>query len=222
MTRTAYVGGAAAAVAAYLPANYAVACSLDGKVLVTGTDEHGWTLDGYVIPRLASGLFIAHEVTGHAHTLATMMLARPLASRVEEAWTEIVIDARSGLIPADVEGFGDLHDWCDANEYLVHVTTDLFDICDIDEWEAEVAEYPSFGGYAPWMDIANDISDALHQRIVAGDLRTAAPAPACPDCHGTHTEVQPGRPWGTAADLWCADCAAVHPRAIPFPARTEA
>jgi len=52
---------------AYLPANYAVAYSgpnPDGSVTVTvkGIDSAGWTAEGYVIPRLASGLYAAEVV----------------------------------------------------------------------------------------------------------------------------------------------------------------
>ena len=55
-------------VRAYLPANYlayeiGVGYQTDKHVLIVGTDDHGWTLDGYVIPRLASGLIVATEVT---------------------------------------------------------------------------------------------------------------------------------------------------------------
>jgi len=54
-------------VRAYLPHNYEAALStannLTFKVRITGTDDHGWTLDGYVIPRLASGWIFAKEVT---------------------------------------------------------------------------------------------------------------------------------------------------------------
>jgi hypothetical protein len=31
--------------------------------LIEGEDNAGWTLDGYVIPRLASGLIFAKEVS---------------------------------------------------------------------------------------------------------------------------------------------------------------
>lgn len=69
-TRTAIVFGrgiTAERVAAYLPAGYAVVDSdvvgRDGdSVVIEGTDQAGWTLDGYVIPRLASGLMFAEEV----------------------------------------------------------------------------------------------------------------------------------------------------------------
>jgi len=58
-------------VKAYLPDNYQVvrlALDLpDGEVgrrlLIIGTDVAGWTLDEYVIPRLASGLIFAQELT---------------------------------------------------------------------------------------------------------------------------------------------------------------
>jgi hypothetical protein len=54
-------------VGAFLPANYRVVdadiTGLDGDtVIVAGTDNAGWTLDDYVIPRLASGLLWATEV----------------------------------------------------------------------------------------------------------------------------------------------------------------
>ena len=50
-------------VRAYLPRNY-VAQERDNMpgVEIIGYDDHGWTLDGYVIPRLASALIAAKEV----------------------------------------------------------------------------------------------------------------------------------------------------------------
>ena len=64
-TRTALVLGGLGAdletVRCYLPANYTALQTADG-VLISGQDSHGWTLDGYVIPRLASGLIVAEEV----------------------------------------------------------------------------------------------------------------------------------------------------------------
>ena len=45
----------------YLPRNYTA--TLEGKdIVISGEDDHGWTLDGYVIPRLASGLIVAREI----------------------------------------------------------------------------------------------------------------------------------------------------------------
>ena len=62
MPVTAVVYGARSAeeVGRYLPSNYRVvyAVSRDGRleVVISGRDDAGWTMDDYVIPRLASGL----------------------------------------------------------------------------------------------------------------------------------------------------------------------
>ena len=61
--RTATVrGGSVESVAAYLPRSYEVVAERDGVVLIAGRDNSGWTMDAYVIPRLASGLLWATEV----------------------------------------------------------------------------------------------------------------------------------------------------------------
>lgn len=68
------MGGAdsLAQVAAYLPDGYkvtahyvrAINAAKHGEVLIiSGEDKGGWTLDGYVIPRLESGLIFAQEIT---------------------------------------------------------------------------------------------------------------------------------------------------------------
>lgn len=67
MTRTAIVVGGAdslAQVQRYMPGNYEARELDTGVIEITGEDEAGWTLDGYVIPRLASGLIWAKEVDG--------------------------------------------------------------------------------------------------------------------------------------------------------------
>jgi hypothetical protein len=50
----------------YLPANFEARVFADATlgdvVLIEGYDRAGWTLDTYVIPRLASGLIVAKEV----------------------------------------------------------------------------------------------------------------------------------------------------------------
>jgi hypothetical protein len=50
-------------VTAYLPWNYRVmpGFGMPGKVAICGVDLDGWTLDGYVLPRLASGLMVGVE-----------------------------------------------------------------------------------------------------------------------------------------------------------------
>lgn len=51
-------------VEAYLPGNYRfLGYDSNGDIIIAGEDNHGWTLDGYVIPRLASGLIHCREVT---------------------------------------------------------------------------------------------------------------------------------------------------------------
>lgn len=60
--RRAYCAATVAQVAPYLPANYLAAPYKDG-CLIVGSDNCGWTLDDYVIPRLASGLYFARELS---------------------------------------------------------------------------------------------------------------------------------------------------------------
>jgi hypothetical protein len=51
-------------VAQYLPNNFRVlGRSLDNtKTIIIGVDDHGWSLDAYVIPRLGSALIHCEEV----------------------------------------------------------------------------------------------------------------------------------------------------------------
>lgn len=75
MMRRAYVYGARTSreVSAYLPAAYRVVGSFADPyeggqavrtvVVIEGRDVAGWTLADYVIPRLASGLMVAREVS---------------------------------------------------------------------------------------------------------------------------------------------------------------
>ena len=70
--RFAYVLGARRPeeVEAYLPSGYGLMESFPGTiqgrerlvVVIGGQDAAGWTLDGYVVPRLASGLLTAVEL----------------------------------------------------------------------------------------------------------------------------------------------------------------
>jgi hypothetical protein len=46
----------------YMPANYAVIGTTDDAIVIAGHDNAGWTLEDYVIPRLASGLYFAEEL----------------------------------------------------------------------------------------------------------------------------------------------------------------
>jgi hypothetical protein len=51
-------------VLAYMPTNYIATSTVDGKIFVIGIDDAGWTLDGYIAPRLASGNMRVTKVEG--------------------------------------------------------------------------------------------------------------------------------------------------------------
>lgn len=61
-TSTRTSSGNTEAVARYLPANYRVTGEDDQWVYFQGHDNAGWTMEDYVLPRLASGLHFAEEV----------------------------------------------------------------------------------------------------------------------------------------------------------------
>jgi hypothetical protein len=65
-TRYAIVAARRTAVDPYLPAGYVtvVESDTDGqpRTLIAGQDIAGWTLDDYVLPRLASGLHFGEEI----------------------------------------------------------------------------------------------------------------------------------------------------------------
>jgi len=46
----------------FMPSNYSAVGEPDGTIRIVGRDSAGWTLDGYVLPRLASGLIFGTEV----------------------------------------------------------------------------------------------------------------------------------------------------------------
>lgn len=46
----------------YLPSNYKVVGHTAEMTTIEGVDNAGWTLDAYVIPRLASGMMRCREV----------------------------------------------------------------------------------------------------------------------------------------------------------------
>lgn len=62
MKRKAIVHSTDSAIAAYLPSRYKVVEVTDTATIIEGEDFCGWTLDGYVIPRLASGWYMAEEI----------------------------------------------------------------------------------------------------------------------------------------------------------------
>lgn len=62
MRRRALIEAPASRVEAYLPGNYRVLGGNATRCTVEGTDYLGWTLHGYVLPRLASGLMFGQEI----------------------------------------------------------------------------------------------------------------------------------------------------------------
>jgi hypothetical protein len=67
----------------YLPANYD-ARSLSGTVYIFGHDNAGWTLDGYVIPRLQSGLHGAREISEEEYRAQVDAVFARIADKVED------------------------------------------------------------------------------------------------------------------------------------------
>lgn len=53
-----------AVVQRFLPWNYTAEKTMLDSIIIEGEDNAGWTLDGYVIPRLASGGYYAREIAG--------------------------------------------------------------------------------------------------------------------------------------------------------------
>lgn len=106
-TRYARVRGSTTTVEAverYLPANYeVVGHGTDDEgpyVLIEGHDAHGWTLDGYVLPRLASGLHFGVELT---------------EDQIEDERTQARVDAGADVVDALVK----LYELTDGDEAAV-------------------------------------------------------------------------------------------------------
>ena len=87
---------AARLVQPYLPDNYHLVPNKGKNLLIAGTDSAGWGLDDYVIPRLRTGLYAAHEVT-KKEALALGFVPEPY-----------VISNEEGLFWSNREGWGDL------------------------------------------------------------------------------------------------------------------
>jgi hypothetical protein len=64
MTRKAFITSTdVERIARFLPSNYRVLGIIGGRTIIVGEDSAGWTLDDYVLPRLASGLLFGKEMT---------------------------------------------------------------------------------------------------------------------------------------------------------------
>jgi hypothetical protein len=76
---------------AYMPANYAVLHVEPAgdplrphwrHAVIGGRDSAGWTLDGYVLPRLASGMYFGQEID-LSHEIMKRVPAWPTPGAVE-------------------------------------------------------------------------------------------------------------------------------------------
>lgn len=62
--------GSARGIAALLPGNYRIVHEGVETVEIEGEDRMGWTLEDYVLPRLASGLYFGHEIPAEGRTFS--------------------------------------------------------------------------------------------------------------------------------------------------------
>jgi hypothetical protein len=104
----------AATVERYLPDNYRVIGHVvtgDGhRLVIAGDDFAGWTLDDYVIPRLASGLHFAREVERVPATLPWSEVC--VAMGVAERSAELTLEPEGRMAQI----------WLDGQRYSAPVT----------------------------------------------------------------------------------------------------
>lgn len=99
-------------IAAYMPHNYSVVGVLEGErynqALIKGTDDAGWTMEDYVIPRLQSGLVGVREVIGDEAAEAEKTV------KINAAASDIAT-----VITEDARGSGDDPiAWVTGNAYM--------------------------------------------------------------------------------------------------------
>lgn len=108
--RAAIVRGATSEeqVANYLPSNYEVRASMtspeSGKLYVRiwGEDKAGWTLEGYVIPRLESGLLWAEEYDSPGIQNEFEAFVKAAQHDVEEAIQSTMADLDLTCDPSEI------------------------------------------------------------------------------------------------------------------------
>lgn len=112
----------------------------------------------------------------------TTAQAAHVAAVIVRAKREILQDVIAGRVPADVAGFGDLHNHVDANEYggmcEDSTRTELRGLDLMAALFPDPSGSPDYGtiNSQAGMDVCAEIQDALHAWIVAGGLRAALAA----------------------------------------------
>src|ERR1044072_1839218 len=97
--RYAVSSGNYATVSRYLPSNYE-AFIHEGQTYIVGIDYAGWTLDGYVIPRLLSGSIGAREIPeaeAPVREYAVVQFSSQTAPSSEAFWTGVAHDQLDAL-----------------------------------------------------------------------------------------------------------------------------
>ena len=142
-----------ATVSRYLPDNYSAHLANDRSVLVAGNDVAGWTWEGYVKPRLASGLYLVIDVT-------------------EAAARDTARLRRSGVLGGDEHGCG-----VDHRDEVVHEPDcPLYDEDTVSEGDVRRALYEWDEGRAP--SLIDQASAITYQQVASsferGDEEEAA------------------------------------------------
>lgn len=128
--RTAVVkgnGATAERVAAYLPSNYEVVGGNDEGVIISGHDNAGWTLDDYVLPRLASGCLFGTEVNP------------TVRRKVSRTTTVTVVETFEVDLPVDHAEYdrADLDDLITDKSITANVDRLTVDVIDTSAWEVQ-------------------------------------------------------------------------------------
>ena len=80
-------------------------------------------------------------------------------------------------IPADLPGFADLHEYCDANDYLMEAVPYEGPECDcpfnrsLQPGHSDDCSTQDTSHWEQWITVTNDVSAEVDRRIKAGVLR---------------------------------------------------
>jgi hypothetical protein len=95
-------------VADYLPNNYKVIGQLGDTVFIRGTDDAGWGMDTYVIPRLGSAILRAVEITAEEVTLGNTLSG---AQILEGKSNDAILGHAHDMLEAIEAGLNCIEQW---------------------------------------------------------------------------------------------------------------